>query len=86
MKLLTVAVLGLAAAASCVQSPDDPTVGTDPTPVAVADLAQASALSLDSDDPHEDVCDVLPCDGPCSMACDYQGLLEQYVPVGTSGG
>ena len=83
MKLLTIAVLGLAVAAGCVQSAEDPAAETDPAPVDMAELSQASVLALDPADPHEDVCGLLPCGGPCSMACDYQGLLEQYVPEGT---
>jgi hypothetical protein len=32
--------------------------------------------------PQPSVCDVLPCDGPCSLACDRDALIEQYVPAG----
>ena len=32
--------------------------------------------------PEPSVCDVLPCDGPCSLACDRDALIEQYVPKG----
>ena len=28
------------------------------------------------------ICDVLPPDGPCSLACDERALAEQYVPEG----
>jgi len=33
--------------------------------------------------PQPSVCDVLPCDGPCSLACDRDELVKQYVPSGT---
>lgn len=29
------------------------------------------------------ICDALPPDGPCSLACDAEALAEQYVPAGT---
>ena len=32
--------------------------------------------------PQPSVCDVLPCDGPCSLACDRDALIDQYVPAG----
>ena len=53
----------------------------------VSDLAQAStgapASADDAADADEDICGLLPCDGPCSLACDYNALIEQYVQPGT---
>lgn len=30
----------------------------------------------------DDVCSLLPPDGPCALACDEEALAEQYVPAG----
>lgn len=31
----------------------------------------------------EEICGLLPCDGPCSLACDSEALIAEYVPSGT---
>jgi hypothetical protein len=58
---------------------------TPPEPqTAVSDLAQASADdAAGADEGDENICGLLPCEGPCSLACDYKALLEQYVLPGT---
>lgn len=33
-------------------------------------------------DPGPDICDLLPPDGPCALACDPQQLAAKYVPEG----
>ncbi len=55
---------------------------TDRThPVVVGEGAQLSTLAVS--DGSDDLCELLPCDGPCSLACDHDALVEQYVPDGT---
>ena len=36
----------------------------------------------DNGDAPDDVCSLLPPDGPCALACDEEALAEQYVPAG----
>lgn len=31
----------------------------------------------------DDLCAHLPTEGPCSLACDPEAMIEQYVPAGT---
>ncbi|MBA3459401.1 MAG: hypothetical protein H0T46_05535 [Deltaproteobacteria bacterium] len=80
-------LLAFGALAAC--AVEDPAPAPEPA-VAVSDLAQASTRAPASADDaagedggNEDVCGLLPCDGPCSLACDYEALIEQYVPPGT---
>lgn len=82
--LLSVLAVGVLAACAV----DDPAAPLEPEP-AVSDLAQTSTGALASADDAEgghdgeNLCDLLPCEGPCSLACDYKSLLEQYVQPGT---
>ena len=39
--------------------------------------------SLASPDEQEDICELLPTEGACSLLCDYDALVEQYVPPHT---
>jgi len=65
--------LALAAAVLGACALDEPTV---------SDRAQASTGAL-AEEGDGDVCDLLPSDGPCSLACDPDALSEEYVPPGT---
>ncbi len=72
-------------ASACVQG-DEITVD-EPEPgiveaSAVAQLDNAATMEL-GQPTDEDVCGLLPCDGPCSLACDYDALVAEYVPSGT---
>lgn len=40
------------------------------------DLTAAAAVEAG------DICDSLPAEGPCALACDVDALAEQYVPAG----
>ena len=67
--------LGIACVAgvACAVAPaDGPDAAVDREPPSVIGAA-------DSDD----ICELLPTCGPCSLACDPVELAEQYVPVGT---
>ncbi len=80
--LSSLAIVVLAACAA-----DDTPAPPEPES-AVGDLAQASTgapASADDagEEDGENICDLLPCDGPCSLACDYDALIEQYVLPGT---
>lgn len=83
--LLSLLVFGAFAACAT----EDPAPVPVPEP-AVSNLAQASTEAPASADDAagedaggEDICGLLPCEGPCSLACDYAALIEQYVPPGT---
>lgn len=45
----------------------------------VPDIDETYALDLK--DPPDDICDKLPPDGPCALACDPDALADQYVPA-----
>jgi hypothetical protein len=83
MRLL-LSLLAAGALAAC--AVDDPAAPPQPE-ATVSDLAQAStgapASAADVAGEAEDICGLLPCDGQCSLACDYNALLEQYVQPGT---
>ena len=89
MKQLILALVAAAASAGCVEA--DATAARPPIVVlpggdgAVGD-AQASDRALSSTDPEApetDVCALLPLDGACSLACDYDALVQQYVQKGS---
>ena len=46
----------------------------------VPGIDEAYAVDL-TDAPPDEICDRLPADGPCSLACDEDALAEQYVPA-----
>jgi len=76
-------LLALALGSGCVAGPEagDEEPETDPV-VVVSDVAQPSTSALAEPGEPADICGLLPCDGPCSAACDYEALA-QYVPNGT---
>ena len=53
-------------------SPDGPPIGDK--------AIDSHVVASPTDD--EGICDLLPPDGPCALACDQQALAEQYVPEG----
>lgn len=75
-------LVGVFLVAGCLDA--DPNV---PEPGGVGQSEQPSIGALFADGelvqgPQPDVCDLLPCDGPCSLACDRDALIDQYVPAG----
>ena len=50
---------------------------------APGDHAQPDVRSLiTSDDNAEDICSLLPAEGPCELACDQAALIDEFVPAG----
>ena len=50
---------------------------------ASGDVIQAVASEPGDDDEADDICGLLPADGPCALACDEGALADTYVPRGT---
>lgn len=76
-------LVGLVLFAGCV---DVDTDSIEPGSTSTGEQPSIGALFAHDDlvqGPQPSVCDVLPCDGPCSLACDRDELVEQYVPAGT---
>lgn len=66
----------------CVVGEED----AETNPVALGDVAQVRTSALQGSSASEDpaaICDLLPADGPCALACDRTALVDQYVPPGT---
>jgi hypothetical protein len=56
---------------------------TDPPVFANTDVpAIDETYAVDLVDAPDDICGLLPPDGPCALACDPDALAEQYVPAG----
>lgn len=75
LKLLAIAALSLAA---CVDSPDPAGAPAEARPTAAATVTRIAPA-----DPGTNICQLLPADGPCSLACDPAALAEQYIAVNT---
>jgi hypothetical protein len=77
-------LVGLLVCAGCLDG--DPNA-SEPGGTTTGEQPSIGALFDASDElvqgPQPSVCDVLPCDGPCSLACDKDDLVDQYVPPGT---
>lgn len=75
-------LVGLLLVAGCLDAdPNDPEQGGTST----GEQPSTGALHGDTavaQGPEPSVCDVLPCDGPCSLACERDALVDQYVPEG----
>src|SRR5678816_4000176 len=68
------------AGSSCVAADDAAIAGPSPSDQESADVTEAFASPPNADD---EVCGLLPDDGPCALACDMDALVDQYVPAGT---
>jgi hypothetical protein len=69
----------VAAICSCVD-------GEEVVPPEEPPNVEESAIVSSEDAPppaEDDICGLLPDDGPCALACDDAALAEQYVPEGT---
>ena len=77
-------LVGLGLLAGCldgdpnVTEPDGTSVGEQPS---LGALSSAPGELAQGREPS--ICDALPCDGPCSLACDREELVTEYVPAGT---
>jgi hypothetical protein len=80
MTAARLALLFALAGSSCVSTDDEPIAGPAPSEQESADVTEAFASPPNEDD---ELCDSLPDEGPCSLACDIDALVAQYVPVGT---
>jgi len=77
-------------ATGCVATATDDTTGMPQddqarpalAPVATAPADQPATV-IKAYAKNETVCDLLPQTGPCSLACDPQALIDQYVVSGT---
>lgn len=72
-------------ATACVEDPEitvaEPEPDTD-GPSVFAQVDGGAPVEPGQQTP-EDICGLLPCDGPCSLACDSEALIAEYVPSGT---
>ena len=70
--------LALIVGSACVADDDD--IADDPP--AIDDVrASISAAIAPSDDDGYNFCEHLPASGPCSLLCDRDALVDQYVPL-----
>ena len=74
------ALIAALVGSGCATADDEPLDGLHPPQAESADVTEALALPLSVE---EDLCDALPADGPCSLACDLDALTQEYVPAGT---
>lgn len=76
--LLVVLIIG----SGCV-AVDDRTVTPEAASGDARPITHAYGTALtDLADTENDICSLLPADGPCALACDEDALAEQYVPAG----
>lgn len=79
---MVVSMLATLLVTSCAESATD-----DTPPFEVSEGAQFAGdfaeVGDGSADAGDDICEHLPCDGACSLACDYDALVDQYVPPNT---
>lgn len=80
MPALRFALLVALAGSSCVSVDSEPIDGPGPSYQESADVTEAFASPPNETD---ELCDSLPDEGPCALACDIDALVDQYVPVGT---
>lgn len=80
MTLARFALVAALAGSSCVDTDDGTIAGPSPTTDESASVTQAFAPPPNGDD---ELCDSLPDEGPCALACDPDALSDQYVPAGT---
>jgi hypothetical protein len=76
--LLAAAALSLVA---CVDTPTTPE--PELTARAAMGQGQLEISRVVARDPGANICQLLPADGPCSMACDSAALAEKYIPLNT---
>ena len=75
-------LLGSLLVAGCLTG--DPNA-SEPDGTSTGEQPSIGALSHEAEHvqgPAPSVCDLLPCEGPCSLACDREALIDQYVPAG----
>jgi len=77
------ALLALLMAAGGIAGCVDEEASVAPSPTLVSDEARLDVHSMSMETSQADVCSLLPCDGACSLACDYDALVDQYVPKGS---
>lgn len=69
--------------AACVSSEREVEPGVVSYDEGPANVVQAVAPDSGGDDTTDDICSLLPADGPCALACDEGALADTYVPPGT---
>jgi hypothetical protein len=74
--LAAFAALSLAA---CIDQPTTSPVAKPETRQPTTSLTRTVALG----EPGANICNSLPADGPCSLACDPAALADQYIKVNT---
>jgi hypothetical protein len=72
--------IAMAIAGSACAGDDASTDDTDPSDDDGRASVTASVALPDAD---QDICGALPGTGPCSLLCDRDALVEQYVPANT---
>ena len=80
MTLARVALFAALAGSACAVAEEAPPGGHPPSVEESADVTEALASPPSVE---EDLCDALPDEGPCSLACDPDALRDEYVPAGT---
>src|SRR5262249_41710481 len=60
-----------------------PEITPTATPPQTTTQSPTQSTTIRAFDRSKTVCDMLPEDGPCSLACDPQGLVDMYVAKGT---
>jgi hypothetical protein len=80
-KLLAAAALFLAACAVDQTGPQQP--GIDPSYPAPHNQDSPEVRRVLPAEPGTNICNMLPSEGACSLACDPAALAEKYIPVNT---
>lgn len=83
MTSLQAAIIATLCGAACVSDEREVQPGAGSSDEELANVTPAFASSSNDDDDGNDICDRLPADGPCALACDEGALAETYVPLGT---
>ena len=80
MRLPRLVLVALVSGSACVEV--EPPAPTGPTLGDQAQLVISAQRADDDQSEDDDICSVLPVDGPCSQACDA-AMLSSFVPPGT---
>ena len=68
---------------ACVSDEGDVEPGVISVDEDMANVTAAFAATPGDDNDTDNICSLLPADGPCALACDTGALAAQYVPSGT---
>jgi len=77
------AIIAALCGSACITDEREVEPGVMSMDEAASNVTPAFAPDQGDDDAPDNICALLPPDGPCALACDTGALATEYVPPGT---